>query len=306
MSAGQLRILKSRIRSVENTKKITRAMEMVSAAKLRRFQKMMTEAAPYTASLEQMLINLTRDQGSASERTSSSFSHPFLEERKEKNSALVFITSDSGLCGPYNMDLIQIARDFLKEKENEGYGSPFLFGIGKSGISALTRNGYTFNGKYTEIRGHQVEETIKKLKDQLEQRYLNREVDAVYVVYSHFINTATQKPIVEKILPFKQEMETMEAVSGPSASTAVPYIYEPTPEFIFNKLIPFFFEAKIRILFLEAFVSEHTARMNAMHQATKNAKEMIDSLVLFRNKIRQAIITKEIIEIISGSQALKK
>ena len=341
MSAGLLRRLKSRIRSVDNTKKITRAMEMVSAAKLRRFQKLMTEAKPYTHELEAMLVRLVRDQtearsapteltrrqslpparAEASQQKSEknrNYSHPFFEERPEKHLGLVLLTSDSGLCGAYNTELIELVRKTINRHSTQtaslasshsptqkpsDKSSFCLFGVGKMGVSALKKSGYAFERTFTEIKVHQVESTIKTLKADLETAYLQGKVDAVYVIYSHFISATASKAVAEKILPLKRP-QTGEHAAGKSKAN-VPYIYEPTPEFIFEKLIPVFFEAKIRMIFLEAFVSEHMARMNAMHQATKNAREMIDSLTLTRNKVRQAIITKEIIEIVSGSRALK-
>ncbi len=303
MSAGQLRIIKGRIRSVDNTKKITRAMEMVSAAKLRRFQRMMVEARPYTEGLEAMIANLIQDQAeqAGQKKSGKGFSHPFFETREEEKTGLILLTADSGLCGSYNMDLVALARQFIIEKEEAGTEIK-LFGMGKSGVNALKRQGRAFEKSFIQVRAPQVEETLKALRQEVEQAYLEGRIDSLYVVYSRFINSATQRPVTEKILPFKAP----EASEEKTGRRAVPYIYEPDPQFLFNRLIPVFFEAKLRMIFLESFVAEHTARMNAMHQATKNAREMIDSLVLFRNKIRQAIITKEIIEIISGSRALKK
>ena len=222
-----------------------------------------------------------------------SFSHPFFEEREEKNSLVVLFTSDTGLCGSYNSDLIELARDYLKKADTQ----PTLIGVGKNGIQALKRNGYAFEKTFTGIKTSEIETAIKSIKEALEEKYMRGAVDAVYVIYSHYLNGTSFSTIIEKILPLKRPEKT------DTSENAVPYIYEPSAERIFEKLIPSFFESKIRMLFLESYVSEHLARMNAMHQATKNAKEMIDSLVLVRNKVRQAIITKEIIEIVSGSRA---
>lgn len=300
MSAGQLRIIKNRIRSVDNTKKITRAMEMVSAAKLRRFQDVMLKAQPFTEELQALLLRLAKDQEETRKRENKEiiYSHPFLETRAEEKPALVLITADAGLCGSYNMDLINIARDFLSEQAN----SPVLIGIGKAGITSLKRNGSSFIKTFMDIRSQQVEPVIKELTSLLENLYLEKKIDSAYFISSHYTSASTQRGGIEKILPF--ELPVQEEVKTGGAN--VPFIFEPSPELLFQKLIPVFFQAKIRMLFLEAYVAEHTARMNAMHQATKNASEMIDSLVLVRNKVRQAIITKEIIEIVSGSRALKK
>ena len=297
MSAGQLRTIKSRIRSVENTKKITRAMEMVSASKLKRVQGMMMRSRPYTQGLEDMLSRLMQDQraeNSASEKAETL--HPFFEERDEKKSLVVLMTSDAGLCGSYNTDLIQLTRKHLGQCQNH----PQLIGIGKMGIRALRRDGFDFIQTYTDIKTYQLEDTIKSLSSELQNAYLSKRVDAVYVIYSHFITISSYKNVVEKILPLKEPAKT-----EPADGRAVPYIYEPSPENIFKQLIPAYFVAKTRAIYLEALVSEYMARMNAMHLATKNADDMVDSLVLVRNKVRQAIITKEIIEVVSGSRALK-
>ncbi len=286
--SGQLRTLKNRIRSVENTKKITRAMEMVAAAKLRRFQDMMVKARPFTEGLERLLKRVSKAKVKKS--------HPFLEPREEKKAALVLMTSDTGLCGSYNSDLANRARTFLNERGK----NTALIGVGKSGITALKRRGYTFQSTLTDLRAGRTEQVIQELKSILEKLFLERRVDAIYMVYSPFKTVTSYQAATEKILPFESA-----ALGETPESAELDYIFEPSPEVIFEKLIPLFFEAKVRTLFLESMVSEQIARMTAMHQATKNAKEMIDSLVLSRNKARQAAITKEIIEIVSGSRALK-
>lgn len=287
--SGQLRTLRNRIRSVENTKKITRAMEMVAAAKLRRFQDMMQRAKPFTEGLEKLLRKLS-DESFAN-------LHPFIEKREEKKIAFVVMTSDTGLCGSYNNDLLSMASKFMKDRKHQ---LPVLVGVGKNGILALKAAKCDFKNTFTDIRASRIDEITVELRKTLEELYLKKEVDAVYVVYSHFRTLTSYKPVIEKILPL--ERPAAEA----NAQSATEYLFSPSPEEVFKNLVPFYFEAKIRTIFLEAIVSEQIARMTAMSQATKNAKEMIDSLVLQRNKARQAAITKEIIEIVSGSQAAKK
>lgn len=299
--SGQLRELKNRIRSVENTKKITRAMEMVAAAKLRRFQTLMVNARPYTEGLENQVRRLFEAQRAEMERSGrreGSFDHPFFEKREEKRIALVLMTSDTGLCGSYNSDLATTARQFLAGRKDAQ--PAILVGIGKSGITALQRAGQTFTETYTDLRASRIEEILASFKGLLEKLYSDKTVDAIYVVYSHFLTLSSFQSTVEKLLP----LEAPPQEEGARAADT-DYIFEPSREVIFSRLIPAYFEAKTRMLFLEALVSEQIARMNAMHQATDNAKEMIESLVLLRNKARQASITKEIIEIVSGSRALK-
>ncbi len=302
--SGQLRQLKNRIRSVENTKKITHAMEMISAAKLHRFQGIMLKARPYAHNLAQLLERLIEDDAGKKEtakksRPSLESFHPFFEKRAEKRTALVLMTSDTGLCGSYNLDLIHEARNFIGGAKNK----PLLVGVGKSGIKALERRGHDFNAAFTDIKPGRLEEIIGNVTRVLEKLYLSGEADAVYVIYMHILSLTGYERRTEKILPLEN--------SGASAAEAEKksrpdYLYEPSREFLFRKLVPAYFEAKVRTLFLESFVAEQIARMTAMHLATENAEEMINTLVLRRNKARQAAITKEIIEIVSGAQALKK
>ena len=287
--SGQLRTLKTRIKSVENTKKITRAMEMVAAAKLRRFQDMMEKGSSYASGLEKLLRRLSQSQ--------TNIIHPFLETREEKKVGLVFFSSDTGLCGSYNLDLFSIAEKFLEDNLQK---DPIICGVGKMGVNALGRMGYKCHKTIMDIRASQVEEAVQELKSYLEELYTSKRVDSIYVVYSHCTSMMNYEQTTEKLLPLSVPM------GEEQNATDEKYIFEPDEKTLLNRLIPIFFEAKTRQVFLEAFVSEQIARMRAMHQATENAKEMIDNLVLLRNKVRQAAITKEIIEIVSGSQALKK
>lgn len=286
--SGQLRALRNRIRSVENTKKITRAMEMVAAAKLRRFQDMMNKSRAYTRGLETLLKRLSG--GPYAEM------HPFIKPREGSRTALVLMTSDAGLCGSYNNDLIQMAHKFTKEQAVK----PVYIAVGKSGVTASKNMDLVCSTSFTDIRASRVEEILGELRLTLETLFLSGKVDSIHVIYSHFKNVTAFKAVTEKLLP----LERPEA-DAKAAEEAKDYIFEPSPEKVFERLVPAFFEAKVRMIFLEAIVSEQIARMTAMNQATKNAKEMIDSLVLKRNKARQAAITKELIEIVSGSQALK-
>lgn len=290
--SGQLRELKNRIRSVENTKKITRAMEMVAASKLRRFQTMMLNARPYTEGLDSLVRRLN-----AAERQKGcgGLSHPFFEVREPNRLALIVMTSDTGLCGSFNGDLVARAEEFLRQNEKV----TVLTAVGKNGALALKRAGRSLSRSFLDVPASKIEDFLVEFQDYLENLYVRGEVDAIYVVYSHFLTTTTYQGVVEKLLP----LET--PATGNCESADTDYIFEPGRELIFEKLVPLFFKAKTRTIYLESLVSEQIARMNAMHQATKNAKEMIDNLVLLRNKMRQAAITKELIEIVSGSQALK-
>ncbi len=295
--SGQLRTLKNRIRSISNTKKITRAMEMVSAAKLKRYQKMVLEGAPYAEGLLQLLKRVSASGVAAD--------HPLLggnaSNRGEKKKALFVFTSDTGLCGSLNLDLINSAQTFLKNEKE----SAVIVGIGKMGVLALKKSGRTIEKTFIEIKSTEIENTIVEIKNLAAELYLSGRVDSVYATYSRFISATRFKPVTEKLLPFSLDAASAPSTPGTSAKASEDYLMEPSADVLFDKLVPAVFSMRVRQIFLESFVSEQMARMNAMHQATENASELIDELVLARNKARQAAITKELIEIISGSQALK-
>ncbi len=285
--SGQLRTLKNRIRSVESTQKITRAMEMVATAKLKRYQGLMAQSAPYERSLRGILTKLLR--------TGRPLHHPLLEARPEKETALLVITSDTGLCGPYNQELVTAAKNFIKERPVK----PLLIGVGKNGINALARAGHVWHAAFKDTKTSLVESVIREVNSLTQSLFYEKKVDALYVAHSRFESKAVSHPTIEKLLPFSFEPEK-------SSGGADDYILEPDPESLFARLIPLVFESRLRMIFLESLVAEQTARMNAMHQATENATDLIEALVLLRNKVRQAAITKELIEIVSGSKALKQ
>lgn len=288
--SGQLRTLKNRIRGVENTQKITRAMEMVAASKLKRFQRLRDEAVPYVQALEGVLNRLLGADIPPR--------HPLLQAQEEKKTALLLITSDTGLCGSYNYGLISAAQKFLA-----GYSkAPLLIGIGKTGVHALARAGYTWHRSFTDTKTSQLESVILETTSLMENLFTEKKADAVHVVYSHFSGKYVYAATTEKILPF--HLKTNGSFSFPGEAGS-PYILEPSREALFDRLIPLVFAAKVRMIFMESMVAEQMARMNAMSQATENANELVDALVLLRNKMRQAAITNELIEIVSGSRALK-
>jgi F-type H+-transporting ATPase subunit gamma len=286
--SGQLRALKNRIRGVENTQKITKAMEMVSAAKLKRFQKLREQTTPYVRSLEGILNRLLG--------TDIPLHHPLLETREEKKFALLVITSDTGLCGSYNQSLVEEARKFLRGRSP----APLLIGVGKNGVNALARSGFVWHKAFTDTKTSQFESVMTQACNLLEALFTEKKIDAAYVVYTHFTGKFVYRPVTERILPLQLEKNG----EGPRENEDL-YIMEPGPEALFARLVPLVFAAKTRMIFTEALITEQMARMNAMYQATENAKELIDTLVLLRNKVRQAAITKELIEIVSGSKALK-
>lgn len=261
---------------------------MVAAAKLKRFQKLHEQSTPYVLSLNGILDRLLA--------TDIPLQHPLLEPREEHRTALLVITSDTGLCGSYNNGLIEEAKKFLAGK----MPGPLLIGVGKHGVNALSRAGHAWHQTFTDTKPAQLDSVITDTGSLIETLFTQKKADAVYVVHSRFTGKSVFRPATEKLLPFQTEK-----VDDVPAEASSSYILEPSRAALFTRLVPLVFAAKMRMLFIESLIAEHTARMNAMYQATENAKELIDTLVLLRNKIRQAAITKELIEIVSGSKALK-
>lgn len=264
-------------------------MELVSAAKLKRFQKLQEQAAPYEKNLDEILRRLLR--------SGEPLWHPMLEVREEKKAALFVVTSDTGLCGSYNHDILEEAKRFLHNRPS----SPLLVGIGKNGVNDLSRAGFSWLQTFTDIKTFPFAFLFPEINLLMKELFSEKTVDAIYICYSHFTSASSFSPITEKVLPLTWEKK--DHAAGEELS---PYLMEPSRHALFERLVPLVFAARIRKILLEASIAEHMARMNAMQQATDNAEELINSLVLLRNKIRQASITNELIEIVSGSKALKQ
>ncbi len=286
--ALSLRQIKRRIRSVDNTKKITKAMEMIAASKLKKYQDLLGQTRAYAARLERMLGNLIS--------SSPSVKHPFFEVREPKKTTAFLITSDSGLCGSYNYNLFQTTEDFLVNHEE----SPSFFSIGRQGLGFLRRKQMKVVNEVGIPRPQEIPAVLKTIIDHAKQSFLEGKADQIFLIYTEFISLAVYKPKVEKILP----LEGLQVESELPAA-AGEYIFEPSLDRILEEMIPHYLELKIEQALKGALVSEQVSRMMAMRQATDNASEMIDSLTLQRNKARQASITKELIEVVSGSRALQ-
>ena len=307
-SVASLRQIRRRIRSVENTKKITRAMEMVAAAKLRRFQDFLESARPYTQRLESLLERLLNS-------FPEGYEHPFLEKEEEnvgatrrgrpegrhtglplptKKIALVLFTSDTGLCGTYNSEIENLARSSCRQNTDKQIRFAF---VGKHGANSFSKEKSRALANLNDLRVSRVDEILEELRQVLAAAFTNGELDEVHAVYTRMESLSRYRTHTERLLPFSKKEAAGEPETG--------YLIEPDPQAILNRIIPMVFEARLRFIFYHALLTEQIARMNAMRQATRNAKEMIDELTLSRNKARQASITKEIIEIVSGSRALK-
>ncbi len=283
-----LKIIRKRITSIRNTQQITKAMKMVSAAKLRRAQEAALLARPYADKMNEILINL-------SARVSRS-AHPLLAIREEKRIQLVLVTSDRGLCGGYNANLVRAAEAFIRQ---HGAGKEILLVlVGRKGADYYRRRRGETGERYLNFLSTPAEELAAVIAEKLITRFVDGETDAVYLIYSHFRSALSQVPTVEKILPVALS-ETQE----PEQLTE--YLYEPGAEELLSSLLPKITEIKIQRALLEAIASEHGARMTAMDSATTNASKMMGSLTLQMNRARQASITRELMEIVGTAEALK-
>jgi F-type H+-transporting ATPase subunit gamma len=283
---ASLRDIRRRIRSVESTKQITRAMQMVAAAKLRRAQQRVESARPYAGKMQEMLESLA---GAA-----SSLNHPLFDERPVTKEALVLFTSDRGLCGSFNANLIRRATTHMKEGDADSH---LLVTVGKKGHDWFKSRPWPLGEKYIDWHGDLDFERVRGITRDLLNLFESGTVDKVNLLYTQFISTVSYRVTFEQFLPIVAP-EGDEAAAGD-------YIFEPSPEDIFANLLPSYALTRVQTAMAESLASEHGARMFAMSNATKNAKEMIDSLTLVYNKARQASITTEMLEIVGGAEALR-
>jgi F-type H+-transporting ATPase subunit gamma len=283
-----LKIIRKRITSIRNTQQITKAMKMVSAAKLRRAQEAALLARPYADKMNDILTNLSARVSRAA--------HPLLAAREEKRIQLVLVTSDRGLCGGYNANLVRAAEAFIRR---HGDGKEILLAlVGRKGADYYRRRRGETGERYLNFLATPAEELAAVIADKLMSRFVDGETDAVYLLYSHFRSALSQVPTVEKILPV-----TLSESQEPEQLTE--YLYEPGAEQLLSSLLPKITEIKIQRALLEATASEHGARMTAMDSATTNASKMMGSLTLQMNRARQASITRELMEIVGTAEALK-
>jgi F-type H+-transporting ATPase subunit gamma len=282
-----LRVLRRRIRSVQSTQQITKAMEMVAAAKLRRAQSRALAARPYAVKITEMLGNLA---GAASE-----LNDPLFKPREVRNTALVLVTSDRGLCGAYNTNLVRAAEQRLR---SAAPGTMHLVVIGRKGRDVFRRRRYPVLAVHTPLPPEASLDLARQLTQDLIARYLSGEVDRVEVMYTQFISALRRKVVTEVFLPIGAERRE----GAPHGSDP---IFEPDAETIFAELLPRYAVAKLFAAMADALASEHSSRMIAMGSARKNAGELIDALILQRNRLRQAAITKELLDIVGGAEALK-
>jgi F-type H+-transporting ATPase subunit gamma len=275
--------IRRRIRSVKNTQQITKAMKMVSAAKLRRSQEAMFAARPYARKMVEVLNGVaTRARADA---------HPLLQERPGERTLLVVVTADKGLCGGFNANIIRAASRFIEQRRA---GELELGLVGRKGRDYFRRRAFKVRAEHVGIFQTLEYATARRIAQELIQGYVGGTWDEVYLLYNEFKSVIQQRVVVERLLPIEKH-------ALHPAAPAVDYLYEPQPESIFQALLPKHVEVQVWRALLESAAAEHGARMAAMDAATRNAGEMIDRLTLYMNKVRQAGITKEIIEVVSGA-----
>jgi F-type H+-transporting ATPase subunit gamma len=293
MPGGNLKVIRSRIASVKNTQKITRAMKLVAAARLRKAQENITRMRPYAQQTFKLLSSLA-----ARVDVEGDFVHPLLKRREEKHILLILLTSDRGLAGGFNASVSKAAHKFYLEQT--ALGRKVTVGtIGRKGRDYLRRRNVPIEQSFSNVYEDLRYEKASDIGDVIISRYSAADLDAAYIVYNEFKSAISQKVRIEKILPIEPEAQT----DGDGAQTE--YIYEPDQWTILNQLLPLYINVEVYRALLESVASEHGARMTAMENATKNAKDMIQRLTLQANRARQAAITTELMEIIGGSEALK-
>jgi len=286
-----LKDIKRRIGSVKNTQKITRAMKMVAAARLRRAQQAILELRPYALKTLDVLSAVAARAGEEEEI------HPLLARREPHNVMIVVLTSDRGLAGAFNANINKAAYRFWKELEKEGRNVTFSV-IGRKGRDYLRRRGAHIEKDFTGVFEDLSVERAGEIGRYIVDFYTRHDLDAVHLVYNEFKSAISQDVVVEPLLPIEPEQ-------GEGALATVDFIYEPGKKELLDTLLPMYVEVEIYRALLESVASEHGARMTAMDAATNNAKDMIDKLTLDFNRARQAAITKELMEIIGGAEALK-
>ncbi|HVO92212.1 MAG TPA: ATP synthase F1 subunit gamma [Terriglobales bacterium] len=284
-----LKAIRKRISSIRNTQQITKAMKMVSAAKLRRAQEAAVQARPYAEKMTELLKNVCA-------RVSSE-AHTLLQAREENKIQLVLFTSDRGLCGGYNANLIRAAEGFMRR--NAGKVVELTL-VGRKGADHFRRRRAAVVDRYIGILARPAEELATEVAHKLIARFINGETDAVYILYSHFRSALSQVPTLEKLLPV-----AVSESSDAEAQHQTEYLYEPGVQELLASLLPRITDVAVQRALLEATASEHGARMTAMDSATTNASKMMGSLTLQMNRARQASITRELMEIVGTAEALK-
>ena len=291
--SGALKEVRNRIKSVQSTQQITKAMKMVSAAKLRRAQDAITQMRPYAQKLQEMLSNIVSN-------TDGNVSMDLAVERPVEKALIIIVTSDRGLCGGYNSNLIKLAKQTINDKypAQNAKCNVQVLPIGKKGYEYFTKNGFKVVDAYWDIFTGLSFDKVQAAAKYAMEAFAAKEIDAVEVIYSEFKNAATQAFIAEAFLPVPKVAET-------KGQAKADFIYEPNQAVLIAELMPKILNTQLYKAVLDANASEHGARMTAMDKASDNANELLKSLKISYNRARQAAITTELTEIVSGAAALQ-
>ncbi|HRQ52137.1 MAG TPA: ATP synthase F1 subunit gamma [Agriterribacter sp.] len=292
--AGALKEVRNRIKSVQSTQQITKAMKMVSAAKLRRAQDAIIQMRPYARKLQEMLSNLVSN-------TDADSSGDLAAERPVEKVLLIVISSDRGLCGAYNANVIKLARSVVQEKYTAqmAKGNISIWPIGKKAFDFFQKGSFKVNPAYKDVLHHISFEQVQEVAQAAIEAFAKKEFDVVEVIYSEFRNAATQRYTSERFLPIPK------AENKDGKTTRPDFIFEPDKEALIAELMPRILNTQLYKAVLDANASEHGARMTAMDKASENANELLKSLRISYNRARQAAITTELTEIVSGAAALQ-
>ncbi len=289
--------IRRRIKSVKNTQQITKAMKMVSAAKLRRAQERVVTARPFANKMSEVL-------GELAKRTNEDFHHPLLDQRGDQRYLLVLITADKGLCGAFNTNLTKAAQAFIRDNSDKTIE---LVAIGRKGRDFFRNRRATIASEYLGLTGKgrvEFSEALDVARQVIKLYTEDTSIDRVFLVYNEFKSVLSQRVVLDQLLPVSRAKAEEPDAKSQQPVSHVDYIYEQPPEEIFGKLLPRLVETQIFRALLESVASEQGARMTAMDSASKNASELIETLTLNMNRVRQAAITNEIIEVVSGAAAL--
>lgn len=290
--------IRRRLKSVKNTQQITKAMKMVSAAKLKRAQDRVVTARPFANKMMEVLSGLA-------DRIDEDFHHPLLDARGDERYLLVLVTADKGLCGAFNTNLIKAAQAFVAANPDKQIE---ILAVGRKGRDFFRRRGAMLSGEYIGLTGKgrvDFSEALEVARDVIKRFTDNQAIDKAFIIYNEFKSVMQQRVITEQLLPVARgaSADAQEPAASAQPVNRVDYIYEQPPQEIFARLLPRLVETQIFRALLESIASEQGARMTAMDSASKNARELIDSLTLNMNRVRQAAITNEIIEVVSGAAA---
>lgn len=296
---GQLKEVRNRIRSVQSIQQITKAMKMVSAAKLRRAQDAILQMRPYAIKLQEMLQNIVSNSDGSTDMS-------LADARPVEKVLLIVITSDRGLCGAYNMNLIKLAQQTIRSRyrEQNQKGNVTVMPVGKKGYDYFTRHDFKVNPSYWNLFSRLTFEEVRAASTDIMKQFTHKQYDVVEIIYSQFRNAVVQEFQVERFLPIPRITQTKTPEGGTSGKRRADFIFEPSQEALISELMPKILNTQFFKAMLDANASEHGARMTSMDKASENAEELLKTYRISYNRARQAAITTELTEIVSGAAAL--